>query len=183
MLSHENFRMLYLNDGEEERELLHGVYARLEAEGTAKRTFYDGTVTNAEEFVAHMLCPGSLPFLLFWDGKPAGITWFNSCEGRSARGHFVLFRDVWGRETTAAIGRGIFTYMLTLKDNIGFFFDVLLGLTPASNSLAWRLGMLCGAKEVGSIPMGIFNARSGRAEDAKLYYVTRDVLGISEKET
>ena len=176
-----HFIMLYLEASDEGREILAGAYSKMVADGTAKTTFYDGTVTNAEEFVADLLRPGSLPFLLFWEKSPAGIAWFNSIEGRSARGHFVLFRNVWGRERTVAIGRGIFTHILTRKDGHGYLFDVLLGLTPARNALAWRLGLACGAKEVGNIPHGAFNAETGKTEDAKLYSVTRASLGIVEE--
>lgn len=180
MKDNEKLRMLYLTDNDDARAVLRDIWGRMVADKTAATVFYDGTVSNAEEFVAELLRRGSLPFLIFWKNEPAGLTWFNSIEGRSARGHFVLFRTVWGRKTTIAIGKGIFTYVLTRKDARGYLFDTLLGLTSSHNSLAWRLGILCGAKEVGCIPHGIFNAKNGKTEDAKMYYVTREVLGIPE---
>lgn len=168
----------YLTDCEESRAALRAVYARIRAEGTADMVFYDGTVTCEQEFIADMLRPGSLPFLVYWKGKEAGFTWFNSIEGKSARGHFVIYRDFWGRAISAAMGREACTYILTRKDDYGYLFDVIVGLTPVHNPLAWRLALMCGAREVGVIPHGAYMAKTGKTEGAKLTVVTREILGL-----
>lgn len=172
--------LMYLQDCDLSREAMREVYARIREEGTADTVFYDGTVTNENEFVAEVLRPGSLPFLVFWEGKEAGLAWFNDIEGRSARGHFVFFREFWGHKISAAIGRKIFSHILTLRDERGYLLDVLLGKLPARNCLAWRLGLLCGAREVGTIPNGVYMAGSGKSENAKLAAVTRETLGLAE---
>ena len=78
------------------------------------------------------------------------------------------------------MGRAIFSRVLTFKDQQGYLFDVLLGLTPRKNALAWRLALLCGARQIGVIPHGVFDAANGKSADAMLVAVTRDSLGIEK---
>ena len=46
--------------------------------------FMDGTVRSAEEFEKDLFRPGSLPFLVLYDGQPCGVSWLNTLEGRAA---------------------------------------------------------------------------------------------------
>ncbi len=176
----ERFFMQYLQDSPDARKHLSQVFDRMCAEGTLERTFYDGTVRTREEFLADVLRTGSLPFLVFWEGRPAGFTWYNTLEGRSARGHYVFFKSVWGRKTSALIGRCIYERFLTLRDERGYLFDLILGLTPKSNAVAWKLPLLCGAFIIGEIPHGAYMAASGQTEHAVLVGVTRESLGLEE---
>lgn len=169
-------RLLYLQGSEEERRMARQAYARLEREGSARRVFCDGTVRDAEAFEADLFRAGSLPFLVFCDGRPCGVTWMNTLEGRSARGHFALFRRFWGRHRSIAIGRAIFAHFLGLRDERGHLFDVVLGLAPVANPLAWKLALLCGAEKVGVIPHGVYNAAARASEDAVLTAATRESL-------
>jgi len=173
------FRMAYLDwqkEYEQSAAMLYQAFARMEDDGTVSSTFYDGSVRTAEDFVQHLCRPGAMPFLLFWENAPAGVTWLNGVEGRTARGHFCLYRSVWGRRTTATLGRCIFETMLGYRDADGFMFDTILGLTPISQSLAWRLSMLCGAEKVGVLPNGAFIKARGTTEDAVLTAATRGSL-------
>lgn len=169
-------RLAYLRGTAEERRMARQAYARLEREGSARRVFCDGTVRGPEAFEADLFRPGSLPFLVFFDERPCGVTWMNTIEGRSARGHFALFRRFWGRHRSIAIGRAIFEHFLSLRDGGGYLFDVLLGLAPVGNPLAWKLALLCGAERVGVIPHGVYDASQGAAQDAVLTVTTRESL-------
>lgn len=168
--------VLYLKGDDYERRMVREAYARLEHDGTAKRVFCDGTVRNAAAFEADLFRAGSLPFIVFSDASPCAVTWLNSIEGRSARGHFAIFRPFWGREKTIAIGRNIFAYYLGLKDVYGYLFDVVIGLVPVSNPLGWKLALLCGAERKCAIPHGIYNAFTEHTEDAVLTVTTRKTL-------
>lgn len=173
------FFMSYMDIQDQDTPIfLSRVFARMEEDKTVESTFYDGTVRTAHDFVADLTRPGTLPFLVLWEGLPAGVTWLNSIEGRAVRGHFCLFRQVWGRKRTVPIGRGIFETLLTLRDGRGFFFDVVLGLTPADNPFSWRLALACGARKVGVIPNGIYLAATGSSADAVLTATTRESLGL-----
>lgn len=168
--------LVYLRGSAEERALVRNVYVRFELEGTARRVFMDGTVTSAEAFEADLFRPGSLPFLVSYDGEPCGVSWLNTIEGRSARGHYALFRAFWGRRRTIEIGRGIFRHYLGLRDARGDLFDVLIGIAPACNPLAWKLALLCGAKQQCVLPHFAYNAGTGLTEDAVLTTTTRESL-------
>lgn len=175
------FFMQYLKDSPEAHEQLSYVFERMCAEGTLERTFHDGTVQTREEFLADVLRIGSLPFLVFWEGRLAGLTWYNTLEGRSARGHYVFFKSFWGRKTSAQIGRCIYEWFLTLRDERGELFDLILGLVPKRNAVAWKLPLLCGAFLIGEIPYGAYMAATGRSETAILLGVTRESLGLGDK--
>lgn len=171
----------YLRDTSGDRQLLGSIFARLNSEHTFPLLYFDGAIRHEDAFIADVLHPGSLPFLIFWEGRQAGFCWFNTIRGRSAYGHFVFFREFWGHRTTRQMGRAIFSRVLTFRDQQGYLFDVLLGLTPRRNALAWRLALLCGAQQVGVIPCGIFDAERGKSDDAMLVAVTRASLGITEQ--
>lgn len=176
----ERFFMKYLPEGEESKMILSYVFSRLHEEKTFSTVYSDGTVSSKEEFIRDVLRPGSLPFLVFWEGKEAAFCWLNSIEGRTARMHFVFFRSSWGRIISRDIGRCMLEYLLSLKDEHGFLFDVILGLTPQSNALAWKLSLDCGAVDVGIVPLGLFDSRIGHSVDARLVAITRESLGLEE---
>ncbi len=77
--------LVYFRGSEDERKLMRCAYALLEREGSARRMFMDGTVRSAEEFEKDLFRPGSLPFLVLYDGQPCGVSWLNTLEGRAAR--------------------------------------------------------------------------------------------------
>lgn len=175
------FFMEYLKDTPETLGRLADVYDRISAEGTLKRTFCDGTVRTKEEFLADIVRVGSLPFLAFWEGEPAGLAWYNTLEGRTARGHYVFFKSVWGRKTSSLIGRCINEQFLTFRDTRGYLFDLILGLVPKRNTLGWKFPLYCGAFLIGEIPHGAYIADEDKSETAVLVGITRESLGLGGK--
>ena len=176
------FCMIHLVPGAPEAAgTVRRIWRVMERDGLTRPTFYDGTVTTVEDFCRELLECGALSFALFWEGRLCGAAWFNTFEGRSTRGHGVLFRAVWGRERTVPIMRGVFAGALGLRDANGYFIDVLLGLTP-ERSLSWRLALRCGAERVGRIPRAVWMEEEGRSAAAVLMAVTREGLGMEEKE-
>ncbi len=170
------FHMRHLvPDAPESPYVVRHVWRRMEEDGLTRATFYDGSVTTADGLVHELLECGALSFALFWEGYLCGASWFNRFEGRAARGHFVLFRAVWGHARTIPIGRGIFSTVLGLKDARGHFFDVVLGLTPEF-SLSWRLALRCGARLVGRIPGGVYLEAERRSAAGVLVAATRESL-------
>ena len=104
------------------------------------------------------------------------MSWLNTLEGRAARGHYAVFRQYWGRKMSVTIGRSIFEHYLGLRDERGYLFDVLIGIAPVSNPLAWKLALLCGAEKQCVLPHFAYNARTGETEDAVLTTTTRESL-------
>lgn len=167
---------VYLQGTSEEQALVQDIYERIRREGTANRVFYDGSIQSAEAFVELIFQSGTLPFLVFLRGEPAAFIWVNGVEGRAGRGHFVLFRNAWGREQSRCVGRFMFAWLLSQKDADGYLFDVIVGVTPASNVLARKWVLECGAEQVGVLPYFAFMARTGTTEDAIITAATRDSL-------
>lgn len=173
-------RMWYLEDCEASRHALRGVYRRIHQQGLRGAVFYDGSMEDETAFLAAMLRPGVLPYLALTDDEPAAFVWLNGIEGRAARGHFVFFKDFWGRKKSVPLGRFLFEYLLSLRDGQGYFFDVLVGVTPASNPLVWRRAVDCGARLVGTLPRFCLMA-DGTTQDGVAVAVTRTSLGIAEE--
>lgn len=160
--------------------LLAGVFDRMVAEDLLSRVFYDGSVQNGEQFLAEVLRPGSLPFAIMAGDEVACFTWLNSIEGRSARGHFVFFRKFWGRKTSVPIGRRYFGYILTLRDQGGYLFDSVVGITPRANALSWKFALQCGCALVGTLPRFAWLANRGESADAVAVAATRECLGLAD---
>ncbi|MFI3270817.1 MAG: hypothetical protein R3Y11_01765 [Pseudomonadota bacterium] len=160
-------------------DILGGIYDTIKKEKTLLRLFYDEEAYTRSKFIHNILRPNSWPFVIFWEGVAVGFAWLNTPEGRSARGHAVLFSRAWGRKTSSAICRACFTHLIHLQDEQGYLFDVLLGLTPTSNTLAVALSKASGAEVVGVIPHGIYIEKEGHTVDGMLFSVTREGLARS----
>lgn len=158
-------------------EMLTRAYGLMERQGLVESVFYDGAIRSGEDLAAFLLRPGCIPVAVFdATGTLAALTWLNAFEGKNARGHFVFFKEFWGRRTSIPLGRSIFTYFLTLSDSKGTLFDSLVGITPESNVMAYRRAVECGAHYVGVIPA--FCSRPDRdAEGGVVVVVTRETLG------
>lgn len=182
-MTNNDFAMFYLdwiNDEQGAANYLAAAFSAMKNDRTVRPTFYDGTVKTVDEFIDDLCRPGSLPYAVFWQGNPAGVAWLNSVEGKSARGHFVFFSRVWGRDRARKIGRGIYESFLNYKDANGFLFDVIIGITPKNNILAWKGAIASGAQMVGTIPHGVWLHYENRCEDAVITAATREMLGIVE---
>lgn len=159
-------------------ELLGHVFDKMTTEGLLKRVFYDGTVRTKEKFIADVLRPGSLPFVIMAGNEIACFTWLNSIEGRSARGHFTFFRKFWGHRNSVPMGRRYFRYALSRRDTEGYLFDSIVGITPQDNLLSWKFALECGCVMVGTIPRFLYMAEAGKSVDAVAVAATRESMGV-----
>jgi len=116
---------------------LASCYNTLESDGISKIAFYDGSVRCANDFVKMFKRKDQLLFVVFRDDKPIMIAWLNTFEGKRAQGHFAMFKCGLCKETTR-IGKMVLDYILNIKGENGFVFDVVYGITPTSNKLACR---------------------------------------------
>lgn len=179
----QRFSILYLAKTNPAAEgLLEAVWHKALYEKLQDRIFHDGAVRTNDEFLAEVLRDGCLPFVVVCNGEIAACAWLNCLTNRMARTHFVIFRDYWGRELHKNIGRNAFAYILTRKDDKGYLFDCLYGITPKSNALAWRAALDCGWQKVGELPKSCFMARKSASETGIITCATRDILGIGEGE-
>lgn len=142
-------------------------------DGTAAQVFADGTVTTEEEFTREMRSTHVHPHLVYCDGQVAAIVWLTNLEGRSARGHFVVF----GAHMKKARHLGRFALQQLLSytyDNGEHCFDVITGMVPRRNMIAVNTCLRAGFKKVGIIPNGAWIASEGRSEDMVLLAATRE---------
>lgn len=157
---------------------LQYVYHMMEEQGTLARTLHDGTIENVTEFVGCLLTKNCMPFLVYSeDGRVAAACWFNHFEGRTCRGHFWVNKQFWGRESVRIISHVLRTFLhYKRKDSGQYLFDTVIGITPASNSLAWRLITKCGGKVVGTIPNACHHPHNNQTEDGVLTATTRETV-------
>lgn len=149
-------------------------YGRMVRDGTFKRVFYDGLTRDLDSFKKDLCRTGSLPFLIFYRKEPCGLVWLNNFEGKSARGHFVFFREVWGEGRSAYIGRKALRQLLNMRDEEGHLFDVIIGLVPKSNVLGWKTAVKSGFRLVGEIPNGVWRHYRQQTESAAVLAATRE---------
>lgn len=177
------FSMLYLTNGNPAAEsLMQAVWHKLLFERLVEKLFYDGIVQTGEDFLKEVLRPGCLPFVVLCNGEIAACSWLNCITGRMARTHFVIFKDYWGKDLHRNIGLNAYAYILTRRDDRGYLFDCLYGITPKSNSLAWKAALGCGWQKSGELPNACFIAGKGASETGIITCATREILGIGEGE-
>jgi len=147
------------------------LYERTEADGTCKTVFCDGSIGSKEQFLACMKGNSEL-YVIFLDDKICGFTWLNRFEGRFARMHWCLFKEVWGKESVE-IGRYVVDVLINSKDKKGkYWLDMLVGYIPVSNAIAITFVKKVGGIFAGELPCGAYNR--GKSEAAAIVYYVRD---------
>ena len=148
------------------------VWARMEAEGTAGVVFCDGTVTDAPAFAEEMNAPHVHPFCVLRDGLLAALLWLTNLEGRSCRGHFVVFREFWP-ESRALGAFALRKLLAQTYDDGSHCFDVVLGMIPRRNMRAVNVARKAGFAYIGTIPNAAWIAAERKSEDMVLLAATR----------
>lgn len=172
-----NMRFLPLRD-EESVIILSRVHGRMEDEGLLGASLIGERDRGMERFLSIMLCNGTLPFLLYWEGIEAGFVWFNVFGERSFFGNCCIFKEFWGRERTTHMACGVYTNILTYRDGDGHLVDLVASLSAVANPLSWRGAVLAGARKIGVIPRGLYCADTNESVDAVLTVATREIMGV-----
>ena len=151
MTNSERYQIVAINGQSDStcRALARMYFAQLLADDLAKHAFYDGYVTDPEQFVSLSLDPYILLFIVVdMDLRiPAAHFHLTSFTGRSAMVHFSLSKSIHGTRgrklTIHTLGE---IFKMTRKDGSPLVTS-LTGLTPLSNKLACRF-----IKQVGFEP-------------------------------
>lgn len=150
-----------------------GIWAKFVKDGTAETVFCDGEIADAEAFASMMNYVFVHPHIILYDGALAAVVWLTDLEGKMCRGHFVVFRQFWKK--SRHIGSAMRQWLLEQKDSSGnFFFDVLVGMIPASNRPAVNVAIKAGFRHSGTIPNGAWIAKERRSVDMVLLTATRE---------
>ncbi|MCP3940050.1 MAG: GNAT family N-acetyltransferase [Desulfobacteraceae bacterium] len=148
------------------------LFDRTICDGVAKTVFYEDTIQTNDQFLSAMKNEAVLFYLMIVDGEIVGYTWLNRFENHTARQHFCVFKDFWGKSID--LGKQVLSDLLHMKDKAGnFIFDLLTGFVPAWNERAIKFSLKCGGKTYGKIPKAIWNDKKQISEDAFFIYYTR----------
>lgn len=148
------------------------MFERTVKDGLDKIVFYEATIRTADEFLQAMKFGDVLFYFLAVDGRTVGYTWLNRFENHTARQHFCVFKEHWGRSLD--LGRFVLDKLIHLKDRDGnFLFDLLTGFVPAWNKRAVDFSLKCGGKTHGAVPNAIWNNEKKCSEDAIFIFYTR----------
>jgi len=150
-------------------------YDRMVRDGVAPIVFHAGDVRSPSEFLQKMKSPGVSLYIVFLNnGTIAGIIWLTHFEGKSCRVHFTSFSEVWN-EDTALIGREAIRQVLHMPDSsdVGYLFDVLIGLIPSRNVRAIKWLKKVGLQVSGEIPNSLWDAEEKKSISGTLLYLTR----------
>lgn len=178
-----NFHILYLNRlSAVSPGMLVSVWGRIGKDGIYERLFYDGAIRTESEFLYEMVKPGVLPFVVMGNGEIAAFSWLCDITSRMARTHFFISRPYQGRRLRIEIGRHLYSYILTRKDQAGYLFDCLYGITPKSNPLAWKAACSCGWQKCGEIPNACFIDQKRSSEAGVITCATREILAIDPED-
>lgn len=181
MPTHE-FLIYYLNyHSKTSHELLYEIWEQLCEDGLVETLFYDGSIECQSQFYREILRLGCLPFAVFSNGQIAAFTWLNCISGKSAKTHFVIFKQFWGKRLRTAIGRHVWNYILSRKDRDGYLLDSIYGITPVSYALAIKAAVSCGWKKCGEIPNACWLAHKCKSEAGIITCATREFLNTPEE--
>lgn len=159
---------------------LLAAYRRMEAEGTLGDALFEARDRSVENFMSLMLRSGTLPFILYWEGRECGFVWFTVSGAKACLGNCCIYREFWGRQRTTFMARGVYTHILTRRDDDGYLFDLVASLSAVSNPLSWIGAVKAGARKIGVIPNGLFCADTNTSVDAVLTVATRAIMGVEE---
>jgi hypothetical protein len=131
--------------------------------------FRDGTTESQFLKVAK----GNLCAIAQDGNELAGVGWLTDIEYKKAVGHFVVFREFWGKRS-AEVTKTLTNYFLTIPCEDGFFLDAIWGFTDVTNRLALRHIAKIGFVIVGEIPCGVWHEKAKSADPAVISYITRE---------
>lgn len=153
--------------------VIKGLYARIRAEGK-EHIFSDGIITDEDTFLHAMKHLNNHLWIVKYKGEACGIIWINNIEHRTARGHFCMFNNVYGKG--AEIGREAIKQVLNIRDANGEqIINTIIGITPASNKLAVRGVKRSGAKIIAVLKKAV-KLHDGNMDDGVLSIFTLEVL-------
>jgi hypothetical protein len=147
------------------------LFVRTEEDGDVKTVFYDGSIRTPDDFLIAMQQQNTCLWILKDDTDTVGYMWFDRFEGHSARNHGCIFKK--HRNKSVSLGKFIFDKAMNLKLNGQFVFDVIIGVTPKSNTAAINYAVLCGGSVVGEIKNMVWDYYKQQSEDAVLIQYRR----------
>lgn len=155
--------------------VLYEMWDRMVDSGTEKVTFSGGEATDHHSFRKLVRKCCNDVYVGFYEGKPIGMAWLNDVRDHSARAHFTIFREGWGRrrdELPPDVKLARYFAANLLRNGV---LDVLIGYVPVRNRLAIRFMERVGAQRVGVLPKGAWMHDVQKSEDVQILAITEEM--------
>ena len=151
-------------------EFLGAVFDKIVEQKLLKTTFWEGSITNAVEFVSMVKSPNN-HVVFFLEGDDClGLAWLSAVTSNYAFAHFCSFREIYGR--SVKLGKDCVDYWFSWPGDGGPLLDVIVGIMPGINKTAHKYVEKLGWIRLGIIP-GMFRDKERNQEDAVIYYTSR----------
>ena len=149
---------------------MESVFDKVVDQGLLKTTFWEGSITEASQFIGMVKNTNNHVILFFEEKICVGFAWLSSVTTNYAFAHFCLFREIWGRSVN--IGKTGVDYWFSWPGDGGPLLDVIVGIMPGFNKHAHKYVEKLGWIKLGVIP-GMFRDKTRNREDAVIYYTSR----------
>lgn len=154
---------------------LYEIWDRLCDSGQRDTVFYGREVRDHHQFRDFIRSEWNDFFAVFYDGEMAEAVWLNDIRKGNARVHGFVCKEFWGRKTDENIPKSIIVGRFAMASLVRVLpLDVLYGFIPCWNKLAIKFSKRCGGVEIGTLPYGVWTARTKKSEDAIVMSVTRE---------
>ena len=110
----------YIDTGEKwslHDRVISSFWTQMVADGTVKRVFNEGEVTNESQFFRFMQNPRNTMFTI-WTDKPCAFAWLNAENWGAYWANFCVFSFAWGK-LSVEIGKKMVDYWYNLKMDNG----------------------------------------------------------------
>ena len=155
--------------------VLYEVWDRIVDSGTERVTFSGGEAADHHSFRDLVRKDCNEMFLGFYEGVPMAVGWLNDVRDHSAKAHFTIFREGWGRkrdELSPGVKLARYFAASLLRNGV---LDVLIGYVPVRNRLAVHFMEKVGAQRVGVLPKGAWMHDTQKSEDVQILAITEEM--------
>lgn len=148
----------------EDHEVIE-LYSRVVREGLADSYFYAGQFSSAVEFLRYVRSGFSWLFRVEREGEVVAFGMLDNFNAESAYFHHCHFRAGW--KFTSDTAKAALRWLHEVLPDL----HTLIGITPATNTLAVRFAKRNGFRILGEIPRSLRN-KDGQVIDAVLSVYT-----------
>ena len=150
------------------------IYRRIVREETVHKIFYDGSVTNTNDFIEFIKNKENEIYFVEYDGDEVGFFWLNKFRQKSAFITYCFYKSFKG-EKALKISKLCIEFLFDRTDSHGeYVLDVLLGLTPSNNKLALKFLHKNGMTILGKIPGFLYDYFIDKKIDGIFSYIQRN---------
>ena len=146
-------------------EHMHQLWGLIDVE----KTFYDGSIQTADQFLAYMKGPLTFP-LIVGNGRPMGLGWLTDIVPGRACLHFCILN---AGKSVYEVGQAALDYWWSMGDVDSPLLYNLIGVTPANNEMAVKFIRRLGFTTFPEVPGLMFDAYLGDRVPGIISYLGR----------